>query len=166
MVPSNRLAIKYVRAVYFEWPPFSVSLTGMETITIFTDGGSRGNPGPAAIGVYIVDAKGKVIKEVAETIGNATNNFAEYQAVMRGLQIAKEIFGKKTKEIHFEIKLDSEFVKKQLNGEYQIKEPGLVPHFIEIHNMRVSSYPHLKLTHVPREQNKEADRLVNLALDA
>ena len=138
----------------------------MEKITIFTDGGSRGNPGPAAIGVYIVDAKGKMIKEVAETIGNATNNFAEYQAVMCGLQTAKEHFGKKTKEMEFELKLDSELVKKQLNGEYQIKEIGLVPHFIEIHNMRVSNFPNLTITHVRRELNKEADRLVNKALDA
>ncbi len=138
----------------------------METITIFTDGGSRGNPGPAAIGVYIADSKGAVVAEVAETIGNATNNFAEYQAVMRGLQHAKQIYGKKTKDMQFELKLDSELVKKQLNGEYQIKEPGLVPHFIEIHNLRVSSFPNLTLIHVPREQNKEADRLVNEALDA
>lgn len=138
----------------------------METITIYTDGGSRGNPGPSAIGVYICDAKGTMIKEVSEAIGNATNNFAEYQAVMRGLQVAKEHFGKKTKELHFELKLDSELVKKQLNGEYQIKEPGLVPHFIEIHNLRVSAFPNLTLTHVRRELNKEADRLVNEALDA
>jgi ribonuclease HI len=138
----------------------------METITIYTDGGSRGNPGPSAIGVFICDQKGTMIKEVAEPIGNATNNFAEYQAVMRGLQVAKEHFGKKTKELQFELKLDSELVKKQLNGEYQIKEPGLVPHFIEIHNLRVSSFPNLTLTHVRRELNKEADRLVNEALDA
>lgn len=137
----------------------------METITIFSDGGSRGNPGPAAVGAQMLDSRGKVLKEVSETIGNATNNFAEYHALMRGLQVAKEHFGKRTKEIHFELKLDSELVKKQLNGEYQIKEPGLVPYFIEIHNLRVSSFPNLTLTHVPREQNKEADRLANEALD-
>ncbi|MCA9359326.1 ribonuclease HI family protein [Candidatus Kaiserbacteria bacterium] len=138
----------------------------MQKITIFTDGGSRGNPGPAAIGAYIVDANDKVLKEVSETIGNATNNFAEYQAVMRGLQTVKEMYGKKTKEMEFELKLDSELVKKQLSGEYQIKEPGLVPHFIEIHNLRVSNFPNLVFTHVRREFNKEADRLVNEALDA
>lgn len=138
----------------------------MKTVTIFTDGGSRGNPGPAAIGVYIVDEAGAVVKEVAERIGNATNNFAEYQAVMRGLETAKELFGKKTKEMQFELKLDSELVKKQLNAEYQIKDPGLVPHFIAIHNLRVANFPQLTLTHVPRAQNKEADRLVNTALDA
>jgi ribonuclease HI len=137
----------------------------MERITIFTAGGARGNPGPSAIGVYIIDEKGEVVREVGETIGNATNNFAEYQAVMRGLQIAIEVFGEKTEEIQFEIRLDSELVMKQLNGEYQIKEPGLVPHFIEIHNMRVSSFPHLTLTHVSQEQNKEAGRLVDEAFD-
>jgi ribonuclease HI len=137
----------------------------MEKITIFTDGGSRGNPGPAAVGAQIVAVDGKVLKEVSETIGNATNNYAEYFAVIRALQTAKEMFGKKTKEIQFELKLDSELVKKQLNGEYQIKEVGLVPHFIEIHNLRVSSFPHLTFTHVRREFNKEADRLVNEALD-
>ena len=138
----------------------------MDTITIFTDGGSRGNPGPAAIGVQVVDSKGKVLQEVSEAIGNATNNFAEYAAALRGLQAAKEHFGKKTKELQFELKLDSELVKKQLNGEYQIKDPGLVPHFIEIHNLRVAHFPNLTLTHVRRELNKEADRLVNEALDA
>jgi len=138
----------------------------METITIFTDGGSRGNPGPAAVGVYITDANTKVIKEVAEKIGNATNNFAEYQAVLRGLQTVKALYGKKTKDMLFDFKLDSELVKKQLSGEYQIKDVGLVPLFIEIHNMRVSSFPHLTFTHVRREFNKEADRLVNEALDS
>ncbi len=137
----------------------------MKRITIFTDGGSRGNPGPAAVGAQIVDARGAVIKELSESIGNATNNFAEYHAVVRGLQTAKEIFGKSTKEMEVEIKLDSELVKKQLNGEYQIKEPGLVPFFIEIHNMRVASFPHIVFTHIRREFNKEADRLVNEALD-
>ena len=137
----------------------------MQKIIIYTDGGSRGNPGPAAIGVYMIDESDKVVKEVAETIGNATNNFAEYHAVLRGLQTAKEMFGKKTKEMEFEIRLDSELVKKQLNSEYQIKDPGLVPFFIEIHNMRVSTFPNLILTHVRREKNKEADRLVNEALD-
>jgi ribonuclease HI len=137
----------------------------MEHITIFTDGGSRGNPGPAGVGVYVIDAQGEVVLEYKSTIGNATNNFAEYQAVASALEVVQKHFGKKTKDMEFEIKLDSELVKKQLNGEYQIKEPGLVPHFIHIHNMRVSHYPNLILTHVKRELNKEADRLVNEALD-
>lgn len=138
----------------------------METITVHTDGGARGNPGPAAIGVYITDKTGAVVKEVKRAIGNATNNLAEYQAVAVALETLKQCYGKKTKEMRFELKLDSELVKKQLDGEYQIKEPGLVPLFIDIHNLRVASFPYLTFTHVPRAQNKEADRLVNEALDA
>lgn len=138
----------------------------METVTIFTEGGSRGDPGPAAVGAQLVGADGVVLGEVSEIIGNASNNFAEYFAVMRALQIAKELFGEQTNEIQFELKLDNELVKKQLNGEYQIKEPGLVPLFIEIHNMRITHFPNFMVTQVQREFNKEANRLVNEALDA
>jgi len=138
----------------------------MEKIHIYTEGSSRGNPGPAAIGVYITDAKDNMIQEAAETIGNATNDFAEYQAVLRGLQTVEEMYGKKTKEMEFELRLSSELVKKQLNNEYQIKDAGLVPYFIEIHNLRVSTIPHVILTHIPRTENAEAARLVNEALDA
>ncbi len=137
----------------------------MKKIIAYTDGGSRGNPGPAGIGVYIIDGEEKVLREVKQTIGNATNNYAEYYAVVIALQTLKQVIGKDTKETAVELRMDSELVKKQLNGEYQIKEPGLVPLFIEIHNMRVSSFPNLTFTHVPREKNKEADRLVNEALD-
>jgi ribonuclease HI len=138
----------------------------MKKITIYTDGGARGNPGPAAVGVQIIDETGNVIKEVSQKIGNATNNIAEYAAVAMGLQATKEQFGSSTKDMEVELKLDSELVQKQLSAEYQIKEPGLVPYFMEIHNLRVTNFPNLLLTHVPREQNKEADRLVNEALDA
>lgn len=137
----------------------------METIITYTDGGARGNPGPAAAGVYITDANGKLIREVKQSLGNATNNYAEYYGVMLALQTLKQMYGKKTKDMQFEIRLDSELVQKQLSGIYQIKEPGLVPAFIEIHNLRVSNFPNLTLTHVPRAKNKEADRLVNEALD-
>jgi ribonuclease HI len=137
----------------------------MKKVICYTDGGARGNPGPAAIGVYVVTETGELVAEVKQTIGNATNNFAEYNAVMVGLQTLKQLYGKATKTMQFEVRLDSELVKKQLNAEYQIKEPGLVPMFIEIHNLRVANFPYLTLTHVPRAQNKEADRLVNEALD-
>jgi len=138
----------------------------MTKVIAYTDGGARGNPGPAGIGVQILDEKGKVQKEVKEFIGNSTNNFAEYQAVATALNTLKKMHGKKTKEMSVELRMDSELVKKQLNGEYQIKEPGLVPLFIEIHNLRVSNFPKLTFTHVRREKNKEADRLVNEAIDA
>lgn len=138
----------------------------METIFVYTDGGARGNPGPAAVGVYITTESGEVVREAKKEIGNATNNYAEYYAVVLALQTLKQIYSKKTKDIQFSFKLDSELVQKQLSGIYQIKEPGLVPLFIEIHNERVSSFPHISFTHIPREQNKEADRLVNEALDS
>ena len=140
-------------------------LPAMETIIAYTDGGARGNPGPAAIGVHIIDSAGKVVKEVKQHIGNSTNNFAEYNAVMVALETLKQLYGKRSKEIQFEIRLDSELVQKQLSHEYQIKEPGLVPMFVAIHNLRVANFPKITFKHVPREQNKEADRLVNEALD-
>ena len=137
----------------------------MKKVIAYTDGGARGNPGPAAIGVYIIDETGTHVREVKRTIGNATNNFAEYNAVTVALETLKQIYGKATKTMQFEIRMDSELVKKQLSHEYQIKEPGLMPMFLEIHNQRVASFPHLTFTHVPRADNKEADRLVNEALD-
>lgn len=138
----------------------------MKEMYIYTSGGSRGNPGPAAIGVYITDTEKNMVQEVAETIGNATETFAEYQAVLRGLQIVYEIYGENTKEMKFIFSLTSELVYKQLNNECQIKDAGLVPHFIEIHNLRVSVVPNLVLAQIPREKNAEAKRLVNEALDA
>lgn len=138
----------------------------MEKIIAYTDGDARGNPGPAAIGVQILDADGKVIKEVADFLGNGTNNFAEYQAVAVALETCRQLFGSKTNEMAFEVRMDSELVKKQLNHEIQIREPGLVPLFIQIHNLRVANFPHLSFTHVTLEENQAADRLVNEALDA
>lgn len=138
----------------------------MEKVIIYTDGGSRGNPGPAAIGGQLQDDNGKVLREFSQAIGNSTNNIAEYMAAMEGLKMVKEMFGKKTKEMEVELRMDSELIQKQLTNQYQIKEAGLVPYFIEIHNLRVSAFPNLTITHVRREKNKEADRLVNEALDA
>lgn len=137
----------------------------MNKVICYTDGGARGNPGPAAIGVYITDEAGTVLKEVGQTIGNSTNNYAEYHAVMVGLETLKQVLGEDTKATDVEIRLDSELVKKQLNGEYQINEPGLVPLFIVIHNLRVASFPNITFTLISSEQNQEADRLVNEALD-
>lgn len=137
----------------------------METITIFTDGASRGNPGQAAVGVRLLDSKGKVLKEVSETIGNATGDYASYFAVIRALQVCQEHFGDKTNELHFELKLDSELVKKQLNDEEQIKDISLIGHFIEIHNLRVASFPNLSFVLLSVKQNKEVTKLVDKALD-
>ncbi len=137
----------------------------MKRIICYTDGGARGNPGPAAIGVYAVDEAGNELFSHKATIGNSTNNFAEYQAVLEALSLVKQKYGNAIATCLVEVRLDSELVKKQLNAEYQIKEPGLVPLFIAIHNLRVASFPNLTLTQVSREQNEAADRLVNEALD-
>lgn len=139
----------------------------MEKIIIYTDGGARGNPGPAAIGVVICDEKGKMLKEYSEFLGERqTNNEAEYQAVIFALKKLKALYGKdKAKYVDIEIRADSEFLVKQLNGQYKISEPRIQSLFIEVWNLQVE-LGKLKFVSIPREQNKEADRLVNEALDA
>ena len=137
----------------------------MEKIICYTDGGARGNPGPAGAGAVIAKADGAIVAELSQFLGNATNNFAEYAAVLLALKALKKHFGNKTKSLEIEMKMDSELIARQLSHQYQIKEPSLVPQFIEIHNMRVKDFPHLSFIHVPREKNKDADRLANEAMD-
>lgn len=133
-------------------------------IIIYTDGGSRGNPGPSAIGVIFTDEKGKVIKEYAEKIGRATNNEAEYEAVIFALQKAKLLFGKrKTKTMEVEVRLDSEFVAKQLNGNYKILDRKIEQLFLKTWNLKID-FGKVKFLHILRSNNIEADRLVNRAL--
>lgn len=135
-----------------------------EKIIVFTDGGSRGNPGPAAIGVVIKDNSG-IIKSYGKAIGDTTNNEAEYQAVIFALQKIKALFGREiTKTKQVEVNMDSELVVKQMNGKYKIEEERLFPYFIKIWNLKMD-FASLTFHHVPREKNKEADRLVNQALD-
>ena len=134
-------------------------------IIIYTDGGSRGNPGPAAIGVVICDSDGKIIKKYGDAIGKKTNNEAEYEAVIFALKKSKQIFGKeKTKKMEIEMRMDSEFVVKQLNGEYKIEEERMFPLFIAVWNLKMD-FAKVTFSHVRREYNKEADWLVNEALD-
>jgi len=135
----------------------------MKTI-IYTDGGSRGNPGPSAIGVILTNEKGTVIKEYSEKIGRATNNEAEYEAVIFGLQKAKLLFGKKrVKTMNIEVRMDSEFVAKQLNGEYKILDRKIEQLFLKAWNLKVE-LGKVKFVHISREKNIEADKLVNRAL--
>jgi len=138
-----------------------------EKIIIYTDGGSRGNPGIAGAGAFITDSAGKVLKEVSQYLGKGTNNFAEYEAVILGLQTLKKLFSKdKLKELDIEVKLDSQLIARQLSGEYQVKEETLFGQFIKVHNMQVKDFPKITFTYIPREQNKEADRLANEAMDS
>ncbi|HUT95980.1 MAG TPA: ribonuclease HI family protein [Candidatus Paceibacterota bacterium] len=135
-------------------------------IMIYTDGGSRGNPGPGAIGVIFSDEKGKVIKEYAEKIGRATNNEAEYEAVIFALQKAKLLFGKKqTKEMDLELRTDSELVFKQMNGKYKILDRKIEQLFLKTWNLKID-FKEVKFTYIPREKNIEADKLVNKAFSS
>ncbi len=134
-------------------------------VIIHTDGGSRGNPGPAAIGVILTEEKGRVIKEYAQKIGRATNNEAEYEAVIFALQKAKLLFGKqKAKSMELEVRTDSEFIAKQLNGEYKILDRRIEQLFLKVWNLKID-FGKALFKHIPRSENKEADKLVNRALD-
>ncbi len=128
-------------------------------LIIYTDGGARNNPGPAGIGAVLMDETGKIIAEISEYIGSATNNQAEYKAVIAALAKAKELGA-----TELEFFLDSELVVKQLNREYRVKDKDLAPLFVRIYNSTLG-FKKVTFTHVPREKNKEADRLVNLAID-
>lgn len=130
-----------------------------QKLVIYTDGGARGNPGPAGIGVVIQDESGNVLKEHKAYIGETTNNQAEYQAVAQAFELLGAF---DVSEISFMI--DSELVVKQLNREYKVKDPGLREWFMKINNAQ-QPYADVSYTHVRRELNTEADRLVNEAID-
>ena len=135
----------------------------MSNFVIYTDGGARGNPGPAAIGfvIYRVVPDGSMdeVMRKGETIGITTNNQAEYRAVIRGLETVLTL-----KPEHIELRLDSELVGKQLKGEYRVKDRHLQPLFIRVKHLE-QMIPSIQYSIIRRELNKEADSEVNLALD-
>lgn len=135
----------------------------MTSLIIYTDGGARGNPGPAGVGVVIKQGPGSrvhgSVKEIKKYIGETTNNVAEYTAVMLGLE---EAFRHGAKEV--ELRLDSELVGKQLKGEYKVKDKDLQSLFVKVWNLKVK-FRKLRVTIISREKNREADRLVNEVLD-
>jgi ribonuclease HI len=128
-------------------------------LIIFTDGGARGNPGPAGIGAVIYNDKKEKLAEISKYLGETTNNQAEYQALISALKKAKEMGGRE-----LDVFLDSELVVKQLNREYKVKNKDLAPLFLEVYNLSLN-FSKIKFTHVYREKNKEADRLANEAMD-
>ncbi len=134
-------------------------LFNQEKIVVYTDGGARGNPGLAAVGVLIGN------KKYCEKIGYTTNNVAEYQAVIYALKKLRVLLGKKeVKSVEVEIRTDSELVVKQLNAKNKIKDADLQPLFLEIWNSK-QDFKNVSFNYIPREQNKEADKLVNEALN-
>ena len=128
-------------------------------LVVNVDGGSRGNPGPAAIGVVIATTGGEVLEELGETIGAATNNVAEYRALLRGIERATELGASE-----LELVGDSELVVKQVRGEYKVKDPNLKALHAQVRSA-LAGVDSWRIRNVPREQNAEADRLVNEALD-
>ncbi len=130
------------------------------TIHLFTDGGSRGNPGQAAIGCVLEDVStGKILNEHMERIGVETNNVAEYRALIEGLKITKNKHPNR-----LVCHLDSELVVRQLNGQYKVKMKSLQPLVEEIRELALS-FPSVSFVHIPRSDNHRADALVNRALD-
>lgn len=127
---------------------------------IHTDGGARGNPGPGAIGVAVLNDQKKLVKEIGKFIGISTNNEAEYKAVVEGLKTCKEMGGKELKFF-----IDSLLVVSQLNGKFKIKEPRMKKFYLEIKELE-KDFESVTYLHVPREKNYMADKIVNEVLDA
>ncbi len=131
-----------------------------ERLVVHVDGGARGNPGPAAIAAVLADPDGTVLEERSEAIGHATNNVAEYRALLLGIERARALGAKE-----LELVGDSELIVKQVRGEYRVKDASLR----ELHARVVaglSDFDRWSIRNVPREENEHADRLVNEALDA
>jgi len=129
------------------------------TLVLHVDGGARGNPGPAAIGVVVSDPDGDVLETFSDTIGEATNNVAEYRALLRGLELAAEHGAREVRVIN-----DSELVARQLTGAYKVKHAAMQ----ELHGQAMAllrGFDAWSIESVPRARNAEADRLVNEALD-
>ena len=129
-------------------------------LTICTDGGARGNPGPAATGVVIKDEKGNTLAAYGEYLGKQTNNYAEYSAIISALKKAKELGATEVDCI-----ADSKLVVEQLNGRWKVKEPTLQKLFVQAWN-EMQKFKKVRLRHTLRGNNKEADAQVNMVLDA
>lgn len=129
-------------------------------IKVNVDGGARGNPGPAAIAAVVTDESGQVLRSESEFIGEATNNVAEYRALLLGIRLATELGAEEVELIG-----DSELIVRQIEGRYKVKDAGLKPLHAEA-RAALEQLPSWSIRHVKREFNAAADRLVNEALDA
>jgi ribonuclease HI len=131
----------------------------LTTLRLFTDGASRGNPGPAALGVVIEDDQGMRIRGLHRYIGVATNNVAEYHALIEGLKAVEQ-----WKPDRLEVYLDSKLVVEQVNGNFKVKNPDLQALIKQVQDLR-GRFPIVEFKHVEREKNRGADALANMALD-
>ena len=134
-----------------------------KNLIIYTDGGARGNPGPAAIGVYILDSEGKEILRKSKQIGEATNNIAEYRAVIEALEWIKKNFQSTSKvsDLNFQFYLDSSLVVNQLNGIFKVKQSHLRDLLLQVRKLEQEIRGKIFYSFIPREKNKTADFLVN-----
>jgi ribonuclease HI len=133
--------------------------------TIHADGGARGNPGPAGAGAMIRDARGNSVASVSQFLGVRTNNFAEYEAVILAFKtLAKLVPAAKRSKTEVVVKMDSELVVKQMRGEYKVKSPLLKEQQARLAHV-AAPFASVSFTHVPREQNSDADALANAAMD-
>ncbi len=126
---------------------------------IYIDGAARGNPGPAGIGIVLINSKGKLLKNIDKFIGSATNNVAEYTALIFGMEEARKLGAKE-----IVVNTDSELLSKQLGGEYKVKSPALKGLFKKA-NVIVNSFEQVTVNNIPRQENKPADKLANKAID-
>lgn len=137
----------------------------MKTVFVNTDGGSRGNPGQAAIGVLIKDETGQKIASISRRIGETTNNVAEYQAVISSLEWIKQNMSSKSNEATYQFLIDSALVVNQLNGLFKIKDSNIRQLVLQIRILEQEIGSKILYKQIPREKNQEADILVNKALD-
>lgn len=138
----------------------STNQSTTERYFIYTDGGARGNPGPAAGAGVILDASGEIVAEVSDYLGITTNNVAEYRALIMTLRRASELSCRR-----IAVKMDSELVVRQLNGIYKVKDEKMKPLHAEVRRL-LANFDEATIEHVRRKQNEHADRLVNAVLDA
>jgi len=137
----------------------------VNNIIVFTDGGSRGNPGPAAVGIYMEDHAGKEITSIGKKIGNATNNVAEYSAIIEALDWLCKNKHKLEENTRIAFYLDSELAYSQLSGLYRVKNTTIRELVFKVRQKEAELNMQISYLHIPREKNKKADLLVNLALD-
>ncbi|HEX5774669.1 MAG TPA: reverse transcriptase-like protein [Candidatus Paceibacterota bacterium] len=134
--------------------------------TLYADGGARGNPGPAGAGAVVFDSGGKRVVEVSDYLGVATNNIAEYEAIIRGLKALAAAYPEDiVRNTPLAIRMDSKLVIEQLKGNYKVKHPNLIPRYMEVKNILARSFGAVSYEHVYREKNKDADELANAAMD-
>lgn len=134
-------------------------VTRIKKLIIYSDGGARGNPGPAALGVVIFDENGKLIKKYGKYLGEKTNNEAEYEAVISALESAAELCAER-----IEFKMDSQLLARQLNNIYKVKNNRMQGLVIKVHNLE-TKFKKVTYKYIPREKNQLADNLVNKEID-